>query len=157
MNPSPDSLRFWRQLNQKIYDWTGDNMIIWDEDTMSTGIPIIDAQHKKLFKKFNDFSEAIAEKKTREAAAELLDFLQFYATWHFGQEENCMNEYKCPVAAENKQAHAEFVRKFSQFYTEWQTGNMTPELARDTYMELENWLVRHVARVDTQLRSCVKN
>jgi hypothetical protein len=25
-------------------------MIIWDEETMSTGIPVIDAQHKKLFK-----------------------------------------------------------------------------------------------------------
>jgi hemerythrin len=132
-------------------------MIIWDEETMSTGIPMIDAQHKKLFKKFNEFSEAISGKKSKEAAGELLDFLQFYAVWHFGQEENCMNEYKCPVAAENKQAHAEFVRKFSRFYTQWQTGNMTAELAGETYMELEKWLVKHVARVDTQLRLCVKS
>jgi hemerythrin len=132
-------------------------MIIWDEETMSTGIPMIDAQHKKLFKKFNEFSEAISGKKSKEAAGELLDFLQFYAVWHFGQEENCMNEYKCPVAAENKQAHAEFVRKFSRFYTQWQTGNMTAELASETYMELEKWLVKHVARVDTQLRLCVKS
>jgi hemerythrin len=132
-------------------------MIIWDEETMGTGLPIIDAQHKKLFKEFNEFSEAVAKKKTREAAGELLDFLQFYVTWHFGQEENCMNEYKCPVAAQNKQAHAEFVKKFSRFYEQWQAGTMTPELANQTYIELENWLVKHVARVDTQLRSCVKS
>ena len=132
-------------------------MIIWDEETMGTGLPIIDAQHKKLFKEFNEFSEAVAKKKTREAASELLDFLQFYAAWHFGQEENCMNEYKCPVAAQNKQAHAEFVKKFSQFYEQWQAGTMTPELANQTYIELENWLVIHVAQVDTQLRSCVKS
>jgi hemerythrin len=132
-------------------------MIIWDEDTMSTGIPMIDAQHKKLFKEFNEFSEAISQKKTKEVAGELLDFLQFYAVWHFGQEERCMNEYKCPAAAQNKQAHDEFVGKFSRFYTQWQTGNMTSELASETYLELEKWLLNHVAHVDTQLRTCVKS
>jgi hemerythrin len=130
-------------------------MIIWD-DSMSMGVSIIDAQHKMLFQKFNEFSEAISGTTPREAAGEILDFLQFYATWHFKQEENCMNEYKCPVAAENKQAHAEFVSTFSQFYTQWQTDIMTPKLVSETYMELEKWLVQHVARVDTQLRPCVK-
>ena len=131
-------------------------MITWD-NSMSTGVPIIDAQHKMLFQKFNEFSEAISGTMSREAAGDLLDFLQFYATWHFGQEENCMNEYKCPVAAENKQAHAEFIRTFGKFYTEWQTGTMTPKLVSETYMELEKWLLHHVARVDTQLRTCVKS
>jgi hemerythrin len=130
-------------------------MIIWD-DSMSTGVPRIDAQHKMLFQKFNEFSEAISGTTSREAAGEILDFLQFYATWHFGQEENCMNEYQCPVAAENKQAHAEFVSTFSRFYTQWQTDIMTSQLVSETYTTLEKWLVRHVAWVDTQLRSCVK-
>ena len=119
-------------------------MIIWDSETMSTGVPEIDSQHKKLFEKFNEFSEAIASKKSMEAAGDILDFLQFYAKWHFGQEENCMNEYKCPVAAQNKQAHADFVKKFSEFYTEWQTGTMTPELANNTYIELEQWLLHRI-------------
>jgi hemerythrin len=131
-------------------------MIVWDEATMGTGVPMIDAQHKKLFKEFNEFSEAIAQKKGREVAGELLDFLQFYAKWHFGQEENCMNEYKCPVAAQNKKAHSEFLKKFGNFYTEWQTGTLTNELVSQTYSELENWLVNHVSRVDTHLRGCVK-
>ena len=130
-------------------------MIIWD-DSMSTGIPIIDAQHKMLFQKFNEFSKAISGITSRETAGEVLDFLQFYATWHFGQEENCMNEYKCPVAAKNKQAHAEFVSKFSQFYTQWQEGTMTQNLMNETYMELEKWFVYHVQQTDTQLRPCVK-
>jgi hemerythrin len=110
-----------------------------------------------LFQKFNEFSEAISGTTYLQAAGDILDFLQFYATWHFKQEENCMNEYKCPVAAENKQAHVEFLRTFGQFYTQWQTGNMTPKLASETYVKLEKWLLQHVARVDTQLRSCVKN
>ena len=132
-------------------------MIVWDEATMSTGLPMIDAQHKMLFQKFNEFSTAMSNTLALQTAGELLDFLQFYSTWHFGQEENCMNEYKCPVAFENKQAHADFVNTFSQFYTEWQTGNMTPKLMQETYIELEKWLVQHVAQVDTQLRRCVKS
>jgi hemerythrin len=135
----------------------GADMIIWDEETMSTGMPMIDAQHKMLFQKFNEFSTAISGNLALKNAGELLDFLQFYAVWHFGQEENCMNEYKCPVAAQNKQAHAEFIQKFSHFYTEWQTGTMTPKLMSETHAELEAWLLKHVAHVDTQLRSCVKS
>jgi hemerythrin len=135
-------------------------MITWD-DSMSTGVLRIDTQHKMLFQKFNEFSEAISESiseaKSREAAAEILDFLQFYATWHFGQEEDCMNEYKCPIAAKNKQAHAELVKTFSHFYAQWQAETMTAELVNKTYLELENWLLSHVANVDTQLRACVKN
>ncbi len=133
-------------------------MITWNADTMSTGIPMIDAQHKMLFQKFNEFSATFSispESASREAAGELLDFLQFYATWHFGREENCMDQYKCPVAADNKKAHAEFLRTFGRFYTEWQTGDMTPKLVDETYKTLESWLVNHVAHVDTQLRSCV--
>jgi len=133
-------------------------MIVWDANTMSTGISMIDAQHKMLFEKFNEFSATFSispEAASREAAGELLDFLQFYANWHFGREENCMNQYKCPAAADNKKAHTEFLKTFSQFYEEWQTGNMTPKLINETYLSLESWLVNHVARVDTQLRSCV--
>jgi hemerythrin len=129
-------------------------MITWDE-SMSTSVALIDAQHKMLFQKFNEFSEAISGTSSREAAAEMLDFLQFYATWHFGREEKCMAEYHCLVAAQNKQAHAEFLSTFRGFYEQWQTGTMKPELVSKTYQELETWLVNHVAHTDTQLRPCV--
>lgn len=132
-------------------------MIVWDDDTMSTGIPAIDKQHKMLIQKFNQFSEEISGTMGMQTAGEILDFLQFYAIWHFRQEEDCMNEYKCPVAGANKEAHAEFLVTFGQFYEQWQTGNMTPQLANDTYIKLEKWLLHHVAQVDTQLRWCVKD
>jgi hemerythrin len=129
-------------------------MITWDE-SMSTGVALIDAQHKMIFQKFNEFSEAIAEGASREAAAEILDFLQFYASWHFKREEKCMDEYKCPVAAQNQQAHAEFLATFNGYYEQWQNGTMTPALARKTHRELENWLLNHIGHTDVQLRLCV--
>ena len=130
-------------------------MIIWD-DSMSTGVPIVDEQHKMLFQKFNDFSEAMSKVTARETAGELLDFLQFYVKWHFEQEEEFMDEYKCPAAAENKRTHAEFINTFGQFYSQWQEGTMTPKLMSKTHLELGKWLVNHVLQVDIQLRPCVK-
>ena len=118
---------------------TGETMMIWD-DSMSTGIPRIDDQHKTLFQKFNELSEAISSNRSREVAGSVLDFLQFYAKWLFGQEEDCMNKYRCPVADQNQKAHAEFLKKIDRFYTEWQTGNMTSKLAQKTYNELEQTL-----------------
>ena len=85
-------------------------MIAWDE-SMSTGVERLDAQHKTLIEKFNELSLVFAGNniaETRLAAGELLDFLQFYAVWHFQQEEVLMDQYQCPIADVNKKAHAEF-------------------------------------------------
>ena len=131
-------------------------MIIWDE-SMGTGVSLLDAQHKMLFQKFNEFSGALSDMTARESAGEMLDFLQFYVSWHFGREEKCMDEYRCPAAAQNKKAHAEFVSKFNQFYKQWQEDTIDTDLVRKTHAELEAWLVNHVARVDTQLGPCVKS
>lgn len=94
-------------------------MITWD-DSMSTGLPNIDAQHKEIIEKYNELDEALAQGsgRARTVAGELLDFLQFYSAWHFEREEKCMEEYKCPAAEANKQAHAEFTVIFGQLYEE---------------------------------------
>ena len=130
-------------------------MIIWD-DSMSTGIPRLDTQHKMLFQKFNEFSATLARNAAIQTTGEVLDFLQFYSAWHFEQEENCMDQYKCPVAAKNKDAHAKFLSTLNQFYVEWQTGDMTPQLIHETHTALESWLVAHIGQIDTDLRSCIK-
>jgi hemerythrin len=129
-------------------------MITWTE-SMSTGVALLDAQHKMLFQKFNEFSDAISGGvSAQDAAAEILDFLQFYASWHFGREEQCMDEYKCPVAAHNKQAHAEFMVTFNSFYRQWQDKTINSELVKKTHHELETWLINHVSGTDTQLQRC---
>ncbi len=130
-------------------------MIIWD-DTMSTGLPDIDAQHKMIIKKFNQFSEAMSSSDARKVADSILDFLQFYAVWHFEREERYMEQFKCPAAQANKQAHAEFIDKFSRFYEQWLTSSMDLDLVDKTYCELEKWIKNHILEVDIQLLPYVK-
>ena len=130
-------------------------MITWD-DNMRTGLPDLDAQHKMIIKKFNQFSEAVSSLDARKVAGDILDFLQFYAVWHFEREEKYMEQYKCPAAQANKRAHAKFLDQFGQFYEQWQTSNMDLDLVDETYLELEKWIKNHFLGVDTQLRPYVK-
>jgi hemerythrin-like metal-binding domain len=133
-------------------------MIVWDE-TMSTGNDRTDSQHQTLIEKFNELSDVFNGSNAGEirlAAGELLDFLQFYAAWHFQQEEALMEQVQCPAAEANKQAHAEFLAKFGEFYTRWQISTMSLDMARQTYAALAEWIVDHIMTVDVQMRGCVK-
>lgn len=129
-------------------------MITWDE-SMITGVDDLDVQHKKLIQKFNEFSQVMTDGHARETAGDVLDFLQFYATWHFEREEACMAEHQCPIAARNKQSHAEFLQTFNQFYKQWQENIMDDALIEQTFSELSEWIANHIRGIDTQLRPCV--
>lgn len=54
----------------------------WD-DSLSTGVPMIDAHHKELIAAVNDLGQAIAHQKGATAIKKLFVFLKFYAEWHF--------------------------------------------------------------------------
>jgi hemerythrin len=127
----------------------------WDE-SMSTGISRLDAQHRTLIEKFNEFTNIIdSHGDIREAAEEALDFLQFYAAWHFRHEEECMEKYDCPVAANNKKAHKEFLAQFGELYQRWQNGTMSQESAKETHARLAAWIMNHIVQIDTRLKPCV--
>ena len=129
-------------------------MIMWD-DSMTTGVQEIDVQHKELLSRFNELVEALSTSKGREETGKMLDYLQFYAQWHFGRDERCMDEYHCPVAATNREAHRQFLERFGQLYQQYQDAGVNPQVMHDTFAELEAWIIKHIKRVDTQLAGCV--
>ena len=131
-------------------------MMNWHEG-LATGDLDLDNHHKEIFQKFNEFYTAMSSGAAArgEEAGRVLDYLQFYAQLHFKREEELMDKYHCPAAEENKREHAEFLKDFGAFYTQWQTGGMNLVLANDTFVKLMDWLVNHVQGVDTQLYKCV--
>jgi hemerythrin-like metal-binding protein len=134
-------------------------MIAWDEK-LRTGDDRTDSQHKVLIDKLNEFDEIISNSNSgdiRRAAGEVLDFLQFYASWHFAQEEQRMDELHCPAAQENKKEHARFLEMFGKFYTQWQSSSMDLGLARATYQQLADWVKNHIMTVDVQLNASIKS
>jgi hemerythrin len=137
----------------------GNIMLAW-KDSMTTGIKEIDAQHKELINRYNAFADVLSNSKDtailREEAGGLLDFLQFYALWHFTEEEEFFEKYQCPDAEVNKKAHAQFIEMFGQFHESWQDKGMDLELAQRTFTELGNWVANHILGVDIKVYPYVK-
>ena len=131
-------------------------MVTW-QNSLSTTDERTDSQHKVLIEQFNKMEEIMNSNSNggfRQAAGEVLDFLQFYAAWHFEEEEKLMAQLNCPAAEENKRQHAEFLAMFNQFYERWQTSKMDIELARSTYKILSDWIVNHIQKVDIHIKDC---
>jgi hemerythrin len=130
--------------------------ISWDP-TMSTGIDTVDNQHKQLITWLNDLLTAMSEGRGRANVESVLDKLGAYALMHFGHEEDCMNRYNCPVAAQNEAAHKDFVATFTAFREEFERDGATSHLVIRVQNELMRWLTNHIKGTDTKLLPCVRS
>lgn len=130
--------------------------LIWS-DGMTTGDEEIDAQHKYLIDFFNDLGKSIAKEYPAEDVEKVLKVMKFYATWHFGKEENCMEQYHCPAAKKNLQAHTVFIEKFQKYQKEYEKSGGSKELAIKVHEELSDWIMNHIMVVDKQLHPCIFN
>lgn len=129
--------------------------IKWDE-SMSTGVASLDAQHKQLITWLNDLLEAVSTGRGRGEIDGLLTQLSGYAALHFGNEEDCFEKYHCPFAAQNAAAHKHFVATFQALRDEFDREGSTSHLVMQVESELLRWFVTHIKRTDTQLRPCVQ-
>ncbi len=125
-------------------------------DEYATGIQRIDEQHKTIFRMADDFRSALDEGGGERTYGTLFDFLDVYCRGHFHFEERCMEEYRCPVAQKNKEAHSMFfatLRDYQQHYAA--SGYLAAE-ARELVNTVDRWLDEHICRIDVHLRNCVK-
>lgn len=131
-------------------------MIQWD-DKYKTGVNHLDEQHKALFQYLNDFEGSINEGEHGKGLLVLtLSFFENYAKMHFGDEENCMYRYKCPIALSNKEAHLEFIEFFQNCRKDLETTGYDENAFRKIIKFTEQWLLDHICKIDTQLNPCVK-
>jgi hemerythrin len=128
--------------------------IEWDHDKMTTGLPDIDEQHKEWIRRFNEFDNAVANRKGLEAIQSTLSFLTQYTETHFVHEEACMTQCNCPATAVNRSAHDGFRARLSEIKG-WvkQEGATIVEVVA-LKLELEAWLINHICTIDVQLRGC---
>lgn len=119
------------------------------------GIEPIDEQHKTLFKLVEDFQAVLDDGKGERTYDLLLGTLDAYARCHFGIEEECMMQRHCPVAEKNKKAHAELIETLSAFQNRYCSSGYNHEDASRLVDILEQWLAKHICRIDMHLKKCV--
>ncbi|MCH7827181.1 MAG: hemerythrin family protein [Bacteroidetes bacterium] len=129
--------------------------IEWKEE-YSTGVNKIDEQHRKLFTFLNDLEELITQGiDSKLKVDKLLTSLGTDTQKHFSFEENCMKQYNCPVAQENKEAHNQFLNLFGNFQNERKVKGTSTSLLKSFHKTAESWVVSHICNIDVHLKSCV--
>lgn len=131
------------------------SQVVWDE-SMATGVPLVDEQHKRLIQQINNLMTALAEGKGRHELEQSLAFLDSYVAQHFGYEEDCMEKYHCPVAESNKAAHAKFIATFNSLRERIRSEGATTAIVLEVQKSLMDWLVNHIRKTDTHLAACIK-
>lgn len=128
----------------------------WDPRTMSTGVEEIDAQHQELIRHLNEFFRLMSLGKGERGLENFMEFLGQYSVHHFRHEEECMNAYRCPMAAANRRAHQEFVALFGRYRERLRKEGPTTRLVVEIQQKLSDWVRNHIIRTDAALRQCVE-
>jgi len=117
----------------------------WDAG-FETGIASIDGQHRKLFDMVNDLHDAMQQKRTKEAIAQILGRLIEYTGSHFGHEEQAFRSTGYPEEASHKQEHARLVEQVLALQAKFNNGEAV--LTQSVIEFLQDWLIKHIKGTD---------
>ena len=124
-------------------------------DEFATGIARLDEQHKMIFTMADDFRTALDAGRGERVYSALLHALDVYIGAHFGFEEGCMEQYRCPVARRNKDAHVRFAKVLAGFRERNTASGFQRTEARRLVDTLDKWLSSHICRIDVRLKDLV--
>lgn len=127
------------------------------EESMRTGDEVTDLQHKELIRQLNLLLRAMHRRQAEPQVEAMLNFLSKYVIEHFDHEEACMDRVRCPLAAANRRAHAEFMARFDALTNEWANSSSPASLiAVKMLRDLSEWFVRHIRSIDARMLPYVR-
>jgi hemerythrin len=125
----------------------------WD-DTLLTGIAMIDAQHKEYFRRVN---QALASSEDREAEClKELQFVQEYALDHFDAEQNVMTFHEYPGYEGHLAQHQVFASRLDALSEALAAEGFRPDVGQRLNALLVEWFVRHIRTEDQRLGKYLK-
>jgi hemerythrin len=125
-------------------------MLDWSE-SISVGVPEIDAQHRTLLARAAALQAAVAARESSARVEELFAYLQDYAVAHFDSEERVMREAGYPGLQEHMMEHAEFRRRLASLVPHWESEGESTALTVALLGFLDHWLEVHVTTTDQRM------
>jgi hemerythrin len=119
----------------------------WDE-SYSVWIPLIDAQHKELFRMTNDLYSACLESgesagsRFREAVHETVNYVKF----HFGAEEQMLTKAGYPTLDLHQQEHQGFIKEILKEVKDFESGQRF--VPNNFVRYLRDWILAHIGVSD---------
>ena len=134
-------------------------MLQWSTE-FETGHPLIDTQHQMLVSYINRLEglsrNTNPSRRDVEFILQFMEFMEHYIAGHFQQEEQCMEQYRCPAFQQNKDAHGKFLDFFRQFKQRFDTEGCRPEVLGALLEASNTWIQQHILRIDLQLKPCLR-
>ncbi len=125
---------------------SNENVLIW-EDRLRVGVDAIDRDHQKLVFLTNQISYPTVDSYTLNAVIEeMID----YTIYHFKREEAIMDVCGYPDLAEHRAAHDQLTKQVKDLSKKWNENHDT-EVIDKLRLFLRDWLINHIAKVDTGL------
>ncbi len=128
--------------------------IEWSDERYSTEIDRFDEQHKHLFGLLNDLHVAIEAGHSEAVVGDILEELERYTEYHFGDEEEFMQD--CGYAMDcadcfydHREFHEEFVETVAEFRERHENGD---PITVDVLEFTREWLDAHIGGEDVDQR-----
>lgn len=123
----------------------------WTRD-LESGIPIIDAQHKRIIEFINELNDACQTGNMSETN-HVMDGLLNYTVTHFEFEEELQEKAGYPFLKAHQRIHEIFMKKVAEIRVRSTNGeDVAPELLR----LLKGWLASHIKGEDRDYVESVK-
>jgi len=133
--------------------------MIW-KDQYELGVPMVDAQHKELFKRVDSFLQVLRSEDCWEAKIpkinETLEFMKNYVVEHFRDEEEYQKSIGYPRYEAHKQIHMDMVDYVQEVSRQYEQSNNDENLMQQFGGRLLAWLINHVAAEDQRIADYAK-
>jgi len=129
---------------------------LWD-DSLESGVKIIDDQHKRLFAAVNEFQQAYSDGQGPEHIRNTLNFLVSYTAEHFRDEEALQVQYDFPDYMRHRQQHADFTRTVVALMDRFNQEGASDALMLEMYETIGNWLMHHIQSDDFVVAAFIRD
>ena len=123
----------------------------WDP-SLSIGIDVIDAQHRRIVDYINELHAAHAD-NSRDKISDVLTGLVDYTLTHFAFEEDLMENSGYPFIEAHKKVHVAFAENIGKFVEQHEAGH---DVTRRLLSTLQVWLTNHIKHDDKDYSTLVK-
>lgn len=124
--------------------------LVWSE-TLSVGIPEIDAEHRDFIGAINELNAALAARAPREELNRIMARLIEDAHSHFGHEQRLFRQYRYPEARRHALLHEEIRKRLASI--SWQFNHAEFDREWITLgLEIKQTLVSHLLEEDMKYK-----
>jgi hemerythrin len=126
-------------------------------DYLLTGHPVIDAQHREIYKRMSGLLETVGNHATREELEQVLDFFLTFVVGHFRSEEKLMEEYGYGEMKTHVAQHNQFTMISLMLRDEYKASGEPSVL----YVKLagisNNWFREHILGTDKKMAEYIRD